>query len=174
MSLKLSAKISLMQNMIPELQSMNSKNQTPTRLLSEFSKFNFFFFQYPLCGRYKTDVIFLVCWVFIATSRLSCLACGISVPQPGIELISSALGGRFLTTAPPRSPKTDVNLAFQKLAHHVRRQICGHDLLQSCYQLTITEPFLWAWQRGYALTCVISFSLCNNIVMSVLASFFMQ
>ena len=57
------------------------------------------------------------------------MACGISVPQPGIELMSSTLRDRFLTTAPPGSPETDVNLALQKLAHHVRRQICGNDLL---------------------------------------------
>ena len=34
-------------------------------------------------------------------------ACGILVPQPGIELVSPALEGRFLTTAPPR--KSSIN-----------------------------------------------------------------
>ena len=35
-------------------------------------------------------------------SRLSCFkACGILVPQPGIEPVSPALPGRFLTTGPP-------------------------------------------------------------------------
>ena len=34
--------------------------------------------------------------------RLSCpAACGILAPQPGIESVSHALEGRFLTTGPP-------------------------------------------------------------------------
>ena len=39
-------------------------------------------------------------------SGLSCFeACGILVPQPGIEPVSPALPGRFLTTGPPgKSP----------------------------------------------------------------------
>ena len=32
------------------------------------------------------------------------MACGISVPQPGIELASPALQGGFLTTRPPGMP----------------------------------------------------------------------
>ena len=37
--------------------------------------------------------------------RLGCpAACGILVPQPGIELASPALEGGFLTTGPPGSP----------------------------------------------------------------------
>ena len=31
---------------------------------------------------------------------LLCVACGILVPQPGIELVSPALQGRFLITGP--------------------------------------------------------------------------
>ena len=30
-----------------------------------------------------------------------CVACEIPVPEPGIKLVSPALQGRFLTTAPP-------------------------------------------------------------------------
>ena len=38
----------------------------------------------------------------VAALRLSCLlACGILVPVAGIEAVSPALGGRFLTTGPP-------------------------------------------------------------------------
>ena len=38
----------------------------------------------------------------VVACRLSCsTACGISVPQPGIELKSPALQGGFLTTGPP-------------------------------------------------------------------------
>ena len=38
----------------------------------------------------------------VAVRGLSCCtACGILVPQPGVELASPALGGRFLTTGPP-------------------------------------------------------------------------
>ena len=38
----------------------------------------------------------------VAAHRLSCpAACGILVPQPGIELASPALEGGFLSTGPP-------------------------------------------------------------------------
>ena len=46
----------------------------------------------------------LLCVVFslIAAWGLSChLACGILVSQPGIELVSPTVEGRFLTTGPP-------------------------------------------------------------------------
>ena len=45
--------------------------------------------------------------------RLSCpVACGILVPRPGIEPMSSALEGGFLTTGPPgKSPR---GLYFRK------------------------------------------------------------
>ena len=41
-------------------------------------------------------------WVFVSACGLSCPeACGILIPQPGIEPASPALEGRFLTTGPP-------------------------------------------------------------------------
>ena len=54
-----------------------------------------------------------LCWVFAVVHGLSFLvahelscpaACGISVPQPGIEPLSPALGGRFSTAGPPGKP----------------------------------------------------------------------
>ena len=56
--------------------------------------------------------VFVVAWEIFITARgfspvlaggLSYLvACGIPLPQPGIELTSPALGGRFSTTGPSR------------------------------------------------------------------------
>ena len=41
----------------------------------------------------------------VVVHRLSCpMACGILVPQPGIESVSPALAGGFLTTGPPETP----------------------------------------------------------------------
>ena len=41
-------------------------------------------------------------WTLVVARRLSCSkACGILVPQPGIEVMSPVLQGRFLTTEPP-------------------------------------------------------------------------
>ena len=58
---------------------------------------------------------FRLCWVFAVVHGLSFLvahelscpaACGILVPQPGIEPLSPALGGRFSTAGPPgKSPQ---------------------------------------------------------------------
>ena len=40
--------------------------------------------------------------IFVAVRRLSCpVACGILVPQQGVQPMSPALEGRFLTTGPP-------------------------------------------------------------------------
>ena len=42
----------------------------------------------------------------VAACRLNCsAACGILVPGPGIEPMSLALAGRFLTTEPPEGEK---------------------------------------------------------------------
>ena len=47
----------------------------------------------------------------VVARGLSCpVACGILVPQPGIEPSSPALGGGFFTTGPPGSPPRDVIL----------------------------------------------------------------
>ena len=50
-------------------------------------------------------------WVSLAVvCGLSCpAASGILVPQPGIELVSPALEGRFLTTGPLRKSPTFLN-----------------------------------------------------------------
>ena len=41
-------------------------------------------------------------WTLVVARGLSCSkACGILVPQPGIEVMSPVLQGRFLTTEPP-------------------------------------------------------------------------
>ena len=70
-------------------------------LLSFFNlKFSIYLFgcigsQLPHTGSFPAVSLVVVC-------GLSCpLACGILVPRPGIELMSPALEGRFLTTAPP-------------------------------------------------------------------------
>ena len=47
---------------------------------------------------WHTDSLVVVCWL----SSCGTWACGILVPWPGIEPVSSALQGRFLTTGPPR------------------------------------------------------------------------
>ena len=40
--------------------------------------------------------------IFVVAHRLDCpAACGILVPQPGIETVSPALEGSFLTTGSP-------------------------------------------------------------------------
>ena len=53
----------------------------------------------------------------VAAHRLSCpAACGISVPWPGIKLMSPALDGGFLTTGPPgESP--DNSWVMQKIRY---------------------------------------------------------
>ena len=50
----------------------------------------------------------------VEAHRLSCpMACGILVPQPGIEPASPALEGVFLTTGPPgKSPSRSFYVAF--------------------------------------------------------------
>ena len=41
-------------------------------------------------------------WTLVVASELSCSqVCGILVPQPGIEVMSLIVQGRFLTTEPP-------------------------------------------------------------------------
>ena len=75
-----------------------------TELISQFSEaiqfLSFFFFFFFL-------FFFWLCWVFIATFLvvvwgLSCpTACGISVPQPGMEPVSPSLEGRSSATEPP-------------------------------------------------------------------------
>ena len=58
----------------------------------------------------NSTVFFWLCWIFTVAGQLSLVAhaglvapaaCGIIVPQPGIELASPALKGDFLTTGPP-------------------------------------------------------------------------
>ena len=44
---------------------------------------------------------------------LSCpAACGILVPRPGIEPVSPALEGGFLTTGPPGKSHVSINIYF--------------------------------------------------------------
>ena len=46
----------------------------------------------------------------VVVCGLSCpVACGILVPQPGIEPTSPALEGRFLTTGPPGKSKNNLS-----------------------------------------------------------------
>ena len=48
------------------------------------------------------NIYLCVCQVLVVARGLSCpVACGILVPQPGIEPTSPAVEGRFLTTGPP-------------------------------------------------------------------------
>ena len=47
------------------------------------------------------------------------MACGILVPQPGIEPISPALEGKFLTTGPPGKSLTTSLLNLQFLPHRL-------------------------------------------------------
>ena len=45
--------------------------------------------------------LFIVVWGLLSSLGLSCpSACGILIPQPGIEPVSPALEGGFLTTGP--------------------------------------------------------------------------
>ena len=54
---------------------------------------------WELCFKFY---LFRLPWAFIVTYGLRCpSALGILVPQPGLELTSPALQGRFLTTGPP-------------------------------------------------------------------------
>ena len=61
----------------------------------------FFFAVLGLCG--MQAFLSLQCTGFLVVARrLSCpVACGTLVPRPGIEAMSLALEGRFLTTGPP-------------------------------------------------------------------------
>ena len=55
----------------------------------------------PYSGFYNNIYLWL-CRILVATCRLSCpAACGILAPGPGIEPVSLALEGGFLTRAPP-------------------------------------------------------------------------
>ena len=54
---------------------------------------------WELCFKFY---LFRLPWAFIVTYGLRCpSALGLLVPQPGLELTSPALQGRFLTTGPP-------------------------------------------------------------------------
>ena len=92
---------------------------TPSYLLP--SVFFFFFFLYLSLSFWLHQILVVARGIFIVVHgflpscdvqawflgcRLSCLkACGILVPQPEIEPVSSALEGGFLTTVPPvKSP----------------------------------------------------------------------
>ena len=56
-----------------------------------------FSLQLKLILLFKKIYLFLLCWAFIVAREHSCpLPCGIWVPQPGIEPVSPASGGRFL------------------------------------------------------------------------------
>ena len=83
--------------------------------------FFFFFFLYLSLSFWLHQILVVARGIFIVVHgflpscdvqawflgcRLSCLkACGILVPQPEIEPVSSALEGGFLTTVPPvKSP----------------------------------------------------------------------
>ena len=56
-------------------------------------------------GRYLWPAawfFFWLCYVSIVALRLNCpVACGLLVPRQGMEPVSPALEGRFLTTGPP-------------------------------------------------------------------------
>ena len=61
-------------------------------------------------------------WVFVSACGLSCPeACGILIPQPGIEPASPALEGRFLTTGPTRKFLT----AFYFFSSSHKTNICS-------------------------------------------------
>ena len=59
---------------------------------------------------------------FVEVCRLSCpAACGISVPQPGIEPASPALAGRFSTTAPPGKLKLKIFCTAKETIDKMKR-----------------------------------------------------
>ena len=68
-------------------------------------------------------------------------ACGILVPQPGMEPVSSALQGRFLTTGPPRkSQSLDLSVLFERWS--LQSQKNSSVLLPSSNPLPINFFFL--------------------------------
>ena len=76
----------------------------------------------PFKKRKKNTFIIWLCWFLVVARmifmahRLSCPAeCGILVPQPGIEPMSPAVQGTYLTAGPPGKSHTLPSL---------RRQIC--------------------------------------------------
>ena len=82
-----------------------------------------FFFSFFVCGFCSCSMQALQLWhvssVVVAHRWLSCsVACGILVPRPGIEPMSPALEGGFLTIGPPG----------ESLIYILRRifwQLCG-------------------------------------------------
>ena len=67
-----------------------------------FPPFFFFFLAASGFSYSEESLLQLVNFSLLVTPGLSCpSACGILVPQPGIEPASSALQGGFLTTGPP-------------------------------------------------------------------------
>ena len=95
---------------------------------------------------------------------LSCLsACGILVPSPGIEPLSPALQGGFLTTGPPVDHQKSlllcflINRLYNGLLHSA--PLCGH---------VLSQQQNWGQRSGFGILysnsslCYSLFPACTN------------
>ena len=64
------------------------------------------------------------------------------LPRPGLEPVSSALAGRFLTTVPPGKPYAVFSYVLHSDEHRENVDKCGiiHDLVNK----VLAYPFMWS------------------------------
>ena len=86
----------------PARKDLGFQNLSPTCFFSSSSFFFFYIYLFIwLCWVLTATLRIFCCFSLVAAHWFSCsMACGILLPQPGMQTVSPALEGGFLTTGP--------------------------------------------------------------------------